>query len=107
MSMQSELERYLAHFRQRLAVLIAARAAAALALGALVLTLVAVYFATRRAFDPDFVLGARLVLLLGLGALGAFLWWKPLRLLKRNRGVPDIAGRRARSSACSRKTRSG
>ncbi len=55
MTAQSQLEAYLGEFRQRLRALIVARGAALLALAALAITLVAVYFGIRRAFDPQIV----------------------------------------------------
>ena len=39
------------------------------------------------------MLGARLVLLAALGAVAVALWWKPLRSLRRSRGVPEIERR--------------
>jgi hypothetical protein len=93
MSAQSQLETYLSDFRQRLKVLIVARAAAVAAAIALVLTLAAVFFGTRRAFDPTFMVSARLVLVLALIAVGAGLIAYPLYLLKRNRGIREIEQR--------------
>ena len=52
MTAQSQLEAYLGEFRKRLQALIVARGAALLAAAALVVTLLAVYFGIRRAFDP-------------------------------------------------------
>ena len=69
MTAQSQLEAYLGEFRQRLKALIVARGAAVLATAALVVTLVAVYFGIRRAFDPQIVIGARIVLLVLLGGI--------------------------------------
>ena len=82
MTAQSQLEAYLGEFRRRLKSLIVARGAAILAAAALVITLLAVYFGIRRAFDPTFVYGARAVLVLALGALAAWLLVLPLRTLK-------------------------
>ncbi len=62
MTAQSQLEAYLGEFRQRLKALIVARGAALLAFAALIVTLVAVYFGIRRAFDPQIVISARIVL---------------------------------------------
>ncbi len=81
MTAQSQLEAYLGEFRQRLKALIVARGAAMLAVAALVVTLIAVYFGIRRAFDPQIVIGARIVLLLLLGAIGVGLVALPLRAL--------------------------
>ena len=83
MTAQSQLEAYLDSFRRRLQALIVARGAALLAAAALVITLVAVYFGIRRAFDhlhqadldlkgkrgipPDAVMEVLVVRLAGLG----------------------------------------
>src|SRR5688572_4339334 len=93
MTAQSQLEAYLGEFRQRLKALIVARGAAMLAVAALVVTLIAVYFGIRRAFDPQIVIGARIVLLLMLGAIGVSLVALPLRALTRSRGIKDIERR--------------
>ena len=93
MTAQTQLEAYLADFRRRLKSLIMARGAAALCAFALVLTLTAVYFGTRRAFDPEFIIGARVVLVLVLGAALVGLLAYPLRALRRSRGVADIERR--------------
>ena len=95
-SAQSQLEAYLRGFRERLKRLILARGSAVLGVTALALTLIAVYFGTRRAFDAEFVLGARAVLALCLAAIVAWLFVLPLRGLRASRGVPDIE-RRARA----------
>jgi hypothetical protein len=93
MTAQSQLEAYLGEFRRRLKSLIVARGAAVLAAAALVITLLAVYFGIRRAFDSTFVYSARAVLVVGLGALAAWLLVLPLTALRRNRGIPDIERR--------------
>jgi hypothetical protein len=93
MTAQSQLEAYLASFRQRLQALIVARGAASLAALALVITLVAVYFGIRRAFDHAFVYGARTVLVLLLAAVVVALLALPLRALKRSRGIREIERR--------------
>src|SRR5262245_3985549 len=93
MTAQSQLEAYLGEFRQRLKALIVARGAALLAVAALIVTLVAVYFGIRRAFDPQIVISARIVLLLLLAGIAAGLVVLPLRALKRNRGIKDIERR--------------
>ncbi|HWN39905.1 MAG TPA: hypothetical protein VNP02_15490, partial [Gammaproteobacteria bacterium] len=85
MTAQSQLEAYLGEFRQRLKALIVARGAAMLAVAALVVTLVAVYFGIRRAFDPTIIVSARVVLLLLLAGIALGLVVLPLRTLKRNR----------------------
>src|SRR5262245_9011864 len=93
MTAQSQLEAYLGEFRQRLKTLILARGSAILAAAALVITLIAVYFGIRRAFDPASVYGARAVLVLLLGAIVVSLMILPLRALKRSRGIGDIERR--------------
>ncbi|HUO66892.1 MAG TPA: hypothetical protein VMV37_05100, partial [Gammaproteobacteria bacterium] len=60
---------------------------------ALVITLVAVYFGIRRAFDHAFVYGARTVLVLLLAAVVVALLALPLRALKRSRGIREIERR--------------
>ena len=62
MTAQSQLEAYLNDFRRRLKTLILARGGAILTVASLAITLVAVYFGTRRAFDPEYIFGARTVL---------------------------------------------
>jgi hypothetical protein len=93
MTARSQLEAYLKEFRERLKALIVARGSAVVSVTALVLTLLAVYFGTRRAFDPEFIIGARAVLVLGLAAVVAWLLIMPLRALRANRGVADIERR--------------
>jgi hypothetical protein len=93
MTARSQLEAYLREFRDRLKALIVARGSAVVSLTALVLTLLAVYFGTRRAFDPQFIIGARTVLVLGLAAVVAWLLIMPLRTLRSTRGVADIERR--------------
>ena len=93
MTAQSQLEAYLDSFRRRLQALIVARGAALLAAVALVITLVAVYFGIRRAFDHAFVYGARTVLVLLLAAVVVALLALPLRALKRTRGIREIERR--------------
>jgi hypothetical protein len=70
-----------------------ARGAAALTAVALVVTLIAVYIGTRRAFDPEFIYGARTVLVLLLAAVAIALVARPLRKLTRTRGIGDIERR--------------
>ncbi|HEY3516824.1 MAG TPA: hypothetical protein VGL98_07215 [Gammaproteobacteria bacterium] len=93
MTAQSQLEAYLGEFRQRLKALIVARGAALLAVAALVVTLIAVYFGIRRAFDPQIIISARVVLLLLLAGIAVGLVVLPLRALKRSRGIKDIERR--------------
>src|SRR5262252_5302889 len=90
MTAQSQLEAYLAEFRRRLQALIVARGAALLGAAALAVTLVAVYFGIRRAFDHTFVYGARAVLVVSLAAIAIALLVLPLRKLRRTRAIPDI-----------------
>ncbi len=93
MTAQSQLEAYLGEFRQRLKALIVARGAALLAFAALIVTLAAVYFGIRRAFDPQIVISARVVLLLLLAGITVGLVALPLRALRRSRGIKDIERR--------------
>ena len=93
MTAQSQLEAYLGDFRKRLSALIVARGAALLALAALAITLIAVYFGIRRAFDPQIVYTARVLLLLALGAIAVTLVAMPLRALHRTRGIREIERR--------------
>src|SRR5690606_20765156 len=93
MSVQRELESYLKAFRRRLEALSVARGTAVLAVAAFVVTMVAVYVGTRRAFDAEFVLGARLALAAVLGVVIAWLVVYPLRKLERSRAIPAIEKR--------------
>ena len=93
MKAQERLEAYLGGFRQRLRTLILARGAAALCVAALTVTLLAVYIGTRQAFPAELMNGARLLLALSLGAIAALLLVRPLRALRRTRGVADIERR--------------
>jgi hypothetical protein len=93
MTARSQLEAYLREFRERLRALIVARGSAVASVAALVLTLLAVYFGTRRAFDSEFIIGARTVLVLGLAAVVTWLLILPLRALRSTRGVADIERR--------------
>jgi hypothetical protein len=93
MTAQSQLEAYLRQFRQRLTALIVARGAALVALAALAITLVAVYFGIRRAFDPQIVYTARTVLVVGIAAIAIALIVLPLRALRRTRGIREIERR--------------
>ncbi|HEX5419646.1 MAG TPA: hypothetical protein VFY39_06580, partial [Gammaproteobacteria bacterium] len=93
MTAQKELEAYLGEFRSRLKALIVARGTAILAVAAFAVTVIAVFFGTRRAFDPGLMIAARLVLALVLGAIIAALVAYPLRRLRRSRGIKDIEQR--------------
>jgi hypothetical protein len=93
MNARTELETYLAEFRLRLKRLVLARGGALLAVTALVITLAAVWIGTRRAFDAEFMLTARLILLAAIVAIAAALLWRPLRKLQQSRAVPDIEQR--------------
>src|SRR5262245_66421700 len=92
MTSQSQLEAYLGEFRQRLKALIVARGAALLAVAALIVTLVAVYFGIRRAFDPTIIISARVVLLLPSAGIAIGLVPLPLPALKRTRGITATVG---------------
>ncbi|HEY5666702.1 MAG TPA: O-antigen ligase family protein, partial [Gammaproteobacteria bacterium] len=93
MNARQQLESYLDQFRQRLKRLVIARGAALLAVTALILTLAAVWFGTRRAFDAEFMMAARLVLLVAIIGIVVGLFVIPLRAMKRSRAVPDIERR--------------
>ncbi|MDE0360100.1 MAG: hypothetical protein OXI74_02920, partial [Rhodospirillaceae bacterium] len=93
MKAQERLEAYLGGFRQRLRTLILARGAAALCAAALAVTLLAVYIGTRQAFPAELMNGARLLLALSLGAIAVLLLVRPLKALRRTRGVADIERR--------------
>jgi len=93
MTVQSQLESYLNEFRRRLKALIVARGAAVLSVAALLFTLGAVYVGTRQAFANDFMVGARLLLVLLLVGLVIGLLAFPLRLLQRSEGIKDIERR--------------
>ncbi|RPI62540.1 MAG: hypothetical protein EHM50_03790, partial [Lysobacterales bacterium] len=93
MTAQSQLEAYLGEFRRRLKALIVARGAALVAVAALAVTLLAVYFGIRRAFDPQIVVSARVALLLLSAGIVVGLVALPLRALKRSRGIKDIERR--------------
>ncbi|HEY8519799.1 MAG TPA: hypothetical protein VIN61_06955 [Gammaproteobacteria bacterium] len=93
MTAQSQLEAYLAEFRARLQRLIVARGAALAATAALIVTIVAVYIGIRRAFDPQFTVAARVLLVLLLATIVTGLIVYPLRLLERSRGIRDIERR--------------
>src|SRR5690606_11437824 len=95
MSVQRELDSYLQGFRRRLEALSVARGTAVLAVAAFAVTMVAVYFGARRAFDADFVLGARLALAAVLGIVIAALVIYPLRKLEKSRAIPEIERRAA------------
>src|SRR5690606_26654042 len=93
MTAQKELDSYLAGFRRRLEALVVARGTAILAIAAFAVTMIAVYLGTRRAFDDQFVLAARLALALVLGVVIAWLVVYPLRKLRRSRAIPAIERR--------------
>ena len=90
---KARLEEYLRGFRRRLRTLILARGAAVLCAAALAVTLLAVLIGTRQAFPDELMNGARLMLALSLGAVAALLLVRPLKVLRRTRGVVDIERR--------------
>ena len=93
MNARTELNSYLDQFRERLRKLVLARGGSVLAVAALLVTLAAVWFGTRRAFADEFMQGARLLLLVILVAIAVTLFWLPLRKLRRTRAVPEIERR--------------
>jgi len=97
MSAQSQLEAYLREFRERLKRLIVARGAAVLAVAALAISLVAVYFGIRQAFAPGLIITARILLLVVIAGCAAGLIYWPITVLRRSRGVAEIERRGAGS----------
>ena len=95
MSAQSQLEAYLREFRDRLKRLVVARGAAVLAVTALAVSLVAVYFGIRQAFAAELIVTARLLLLVVIIAAAAGMIYWPMKLLRRTRGVDEIERRGA------------
>ncbi len=93
MTAQKELDSYLSGFRRRLEALVVARGTAILAIAAFAITMIAVYAGTRRAFDAQFVLTARIALAIVLGVVMAWLVVYPLRRLRRNRAIAEIEQR--------------
>src|SRR5690606_13607035 len=93
MTAQKELDSYLSGFRRRLEALVVARGTAILAIAAFAVTMIAVYLGTRRAFDDQFVLAARLALAVVLGVVIAWLVVYPLRRLRRSRAIAEIEQR--------------
>ena len=93
MTAQKELDSYLSGFRRRLEALVVARGTAILAIAAFAVTMIAVYVGTRRAFDDQFVLAARVALAVVLGLVIAWLVVYPLRRLKRSRAIAEIEQR--------------
>jgi hypothetical protein len=69
MTFSQQFEQYLDSFRDRLKQLVIARGAAAMAMAALVISLLAVTLAIRAGFPDDFMIGARVVLALTIGGL--------------------------------------
>ncbi|NIL94464.1 MAG: hypothetical protein GTO71_08505 [Woeseiaceae bacterium] len=69
MTYSSQFEQYIRAFSNRLKRLIVARGAAVIAVTALVVTLVAVAAAIRAGFPDNFMIGARLILAMSVGAL--------------------------------------
>jgi phosphotransferase system glucose/maltose/N-acetylglucosamine-specific IIC component len=68
---------------------------------AVVVTLVAVWLGTRRAFAAEFMFGARLVLLILIVAIAVALFYLPLRRLRLTRAVPgDWRARRRSPGGC-------
>tara|TARA_B100000029_G_scaffold516707_1_gene632979 strand:+ start:4359 stop:7901 length:3543 start_codon:yes stop_codon:yes gene_type:complete len=90
---QKKLEKYLEDFRQRIKALVMLRGAAVLSLVALVVTLTAVFIGTRQAFPSELISGARLFLIISLFAIAMILLVRPLRVLRRTRGVFEIEKR--------------
>ncbi|MEZ5392990.1 MAG: DUF4175 family protein [Bryobacterales bacterium] len=87
------LQEYVAEFGRRLRLSLASRGAGAVALAALFLTVILVYFANRFAFSSSSVIGARTLLFGGLIAAVLALLARPLM----NLGKKGVAGEIERS----------
>ncbi len=78
MKYSQQFERYLAAFRDRLLKLVVLRGVAAVSIAALIVSLLAVAAAVRAGFPDDFMITARLVLVMILGGIA----WYFFALLK-------------------------
>jgi hypothetical protein len=87
MTARERLEGYLDAMRRRLLAHIYARAAAAAAVGTLLVTCVSVWALQRAEFAPALTLGGRIVLIVMLAAIAALLLWLPLRRLRSEDGA--------------------
>ena len=85
-----EFDRYLQDFRSRLRRLAMARGVAAIALGALVLSLVIVTMLIRSGFPDDLLIAGRVMLLIGTGTI-CLLYTSPSPRDQRGSRMPSSA----------------
>jgi hypothetical protein len=93
MTFSRQFDEYLETFSRRLTRLVVARGVAAVTVAALVFSLVAVTAAARAGFPDNFMIGARIALLLVLGAVAWYLIIEP----KRRVAAEPAAGIEART----------
>lgn len=93
MSARLQLERYLDALRRRLATHIYVRAAAVVAVAALLLSVIAVWLLRRDGFDVVTLAASRIVLALSIGGLAVLLLWGPLRRLRFRHGAHEFERR--------------
>lgn len=93
LSPRARLETYLDGLRRRIRTLIYARAAAVLAVGALLITGVAVWVLNGSGFPPHFAAIGRLSLLVLVALVAITLLWQPLRRLRLNDGADEFEQR--------------
>jgi hypothetical protein len=87
MTYSRQFEEYLDSFRQRLKKLVVARGVAAMSVAALLVSLLAVTAAIRAGFPDDFMIGARIALVLMLGVLA---WYFIVELRRRIDATPAL-----------------
>jgi hypothetical protein len=86
LSARERLEQYLDQVRQRLRAVVLARAGAAVAVTALLVTVIAVWMLREPGFPPSAVLAARIALVVSLIVAAVAMLWRPLLALHpRNR----------------------
>lgn len=90
---RTRLEGYLDSLRRRIRTLIYVRAAAALAVGTLLITAVAVWALNRSGFPSHFAVTGRLFLLALAVLVAIMLLWRPLRRLRVNDGADEFEHR--------------
>lgn len=93
LSPRARLEGYLHGLRRRIRTLIYARAAAVFAVGALLVTAVAVWALNRSGFPSHFAAIGRLSLLALAVLVGITLLWRPLRRLRFKEGADEFEHR--------------
>src|SRR3990170_3332080 len=84
MTSRERLEIYLAALRRRLRTHIYVQAGAIAAVGALLVTCIAVWLFSRGDFAPSIAISARVTLVVLLGVVAVLLLWLPLRRLSRD-----------------------